>query len=206
MRKIESKGTRTQKRIIDSAIRLFAIHGFAETSFQMIADECGVTHSTALYHFKSKTGLIREVIEEITAHNHDYVDSRIDRSLGGKDTLREHIYWNTQWAVEFRSHVQVLLLLYYYAFMNPELKELHLKYIRVAKERALHYILAGQREGTLISSDDPKMMIDVFYNFKLGLFIHAIEHENHEDPTGSFMKVWDTLLEKFTVGTQPKDS
>lgn len=53
--------TNTKEKILDAAERLFAEHGFAETSLRMITSEAGVNLASANYHFHSKDALIEAV-------------------------------------------------------------------------------------------------------------------------------------------------
>ena len=51
----------TKTRILDSAERLFAEHGFAATSLRGITAEAGVNLAAVHYHFGSKEGLVEAV-------------------------------------------------------------------------------------------------------------------------------------------------
>ncbi|MFC7762993.1 TetR/AcrR family transcriptional regulator [Catellatospora bangladeshensis] len=60
---------RTRQRLLDEACRLFAMHSFAGTSLQMIADTLGVTKAAIYHHFKTRdeilTAVIQPAIEEL---------------------------------------------------------------------------------------------------------------------------------------------
>jgi AcrR family transcriptional regulator len=51
----------TRDRILDAAERLFAEHGFADTSLRMITAEAGANLAAVNYYFQSKDILIQEV-------------------------------------------------------------------------------------------------------------------------------------------------
>src|SRR5260221_5218681 len=53
----------TQRRTIDAAMDLFAIHGVTGTSFQMIADAVGVTKAAIYHQFKTKDALVKATAE-----------------------------------------------------------------------------------------------------------------------------------------------
>ena len=53
----------TRQKILDSAEKLFARHGFESTSLRSIIASAGVNLAAIHYHFRSKEGLIRAVIE-----------------------------------------------------------------------------------------------------------------------------------------------
>jgi AcrR family transcriptional regulator len=62
---------RTRQRLLDEACRLFAMHSFAGTSLQMIADTLGVTKAAIYHHFKTRdeilTAVIQPAIDELRA-------------------------------------------------------------------------------------------------------------------------------------------
>lgn len=53
----------TKERILDTAERLFADHGFPATSLRDITQEAGVNLAAVNYHFGGKEGLLIEVLE-----------------------------------------------------------------------------------------------------------------------------------------------
>ena len=53
----------TRQKILDAAEKLFARHGFESTSLRSIIAGAGVNLAAIHYHFRSKEGLIRAVIE-----------------------------------------------------------------------------------------------------------------------------------------------
>jgi AcrR family transcriptional regulator len=54
---------KTRQKILDAAEKLFARHGFESTSLRSIIASAGVNLAAIHYHFRSKEGLIRAVIE-----------------------------------------------------------------------------------------------------------------------------------------------
>jgi len=54
--------TDTRERLLDSAEQLFAARGYGSTSLRSITTDAGVNLAAINYHFKSKEGLLREVL------------------------------------------------------------------------------------------------------------------------------------------------
>jgi AcrR family transcriptional regulator len=54
---------RTRQKILDAALRLFADHGYAGASTQAIIEASRVTKPVLYYHFGSKAGLFRAVVD-----------------------------------------------------------------------------------------------------------------------------------------------
>lgn len=51
------RGDASVDRLLAAALRLFAAHGVAGTSLQMIADELGVTKAAVYHHFRTKDSI-----------------------------------------------------------------------------------------------------------------------------------------------------
>jgi AcrR family transcriptional regulator len=58
-------GTDTRERILDTAERLFAAHGFAGTSLRAVTREAEVNLAAVHYHFGTKEDLLRAVLSRI---------------------------------------------------------------------------------------------------------------------------------------------
>lgn len=53
----------TKDRLLNAALRLFAMHSFAGTSLQMIADHLGVTKAAIYHHFKTRDDILTAVVQ-----------------------------------------------------------------------------------------------------------------------------------------------
>jgi len=58
------RGPLTRTQILDAALRLFSVKGFARTSVRDIAQAAGITDAAIYYHFDSKRELFEALIEE----------------------------------------------------------------------------------------------------------------------------------------------
>lgn len=62
----------TKKRILKTAIRLFAEYGYAGTSTRIIATEAGVNLSAISFHYNGKEGLYQETLKYLGEQVGDY--------------------------------------------------------------------------------------------------------------------------------------
>ena len=56
---------KVRKKIIDAASVLYARKGFADTSLQEISEKAGVTRTVTRYHVKTKSEIMRMIMEDI---------------------------------------------------------------------------------------------------------------------------------------------
>lgn len=168
------KGGNTRQKIVLAAIRLAARHGFAETSFQMIADAIGLSQSAVMYHFPDKNSLLAELVETIVRHNHEVVSGLTNVRDDAGRRLLKHCLGNVLWALRYRSSdAQVLLLLYYLAGRGGEFSGLFTRMIKVGRERLLELLLAGTREGLFELKDEPEAVAETIQDALFGAMLYA---------------------------------
>lgn len=56
------RGDASQEKVVGCALDLFARHGAAATSLQMIADELGVTKAAVYYRFRTKEAIVQAAL------------------------------------------------------------------------------------------------------------------------------------------------
>ena len=92
--KIQDRGLEAQgkpkERIMASAIRLFAEKGYDKTPVREIVASAGVTKPVLYYHFKSKEGLLRAILDWAASLQKVYVADVME--AGGGNALDKCIY------------------------------------------------------------------------------------------------------------------
>jgi len=168
------KGEQTRRKIIESAIKLAAKHGFAEASFQMIADDIGLSQSAVMYHFRDKNALFAEMVQAIIRHNHELVAGMADIKDGAGERLLKHCLGNVAWALRYRRQdAQVLILLYYLAGRGGTFSELFTGMIARGRERILGHLLAGVREGAFRLKCKPEALAETLQDSLFGAMLYA---------------------------------
>lgn len=89
------KSQRTRARILDQAMRLFALVGYAETNNARLAGAAGLTRGALLYHFPTHDDLIDAAVAHIQAARAKLLQEAIDSSPNGADRTDHAIdaYW-----------------------------------------------------------------------------------------------------------------
>lgn len=67
-KKSREDGEATRRQILGTAVRLFAEHGYADTTSKMICREAGVNIAAVNYYFGSRDELYRAVLEDVHEH------------------------------------------------------------------------------------------------------------------------------------------
>ncbi|MGH7014059.1 MAG: CerR family C-terminal domain-containing protein [Stellaceae bacterium] len=68
-----ARGADTRRRLIETAIEVFAAHGYDGTSTRLLAERAGVNLPAIQYHFGSKEGLYRAVVGYFA----DYIEQQM---------------------------------------------------------------------------------------------------------------------------------
>lgn len=85
----QARGEDSRRRILESALDLFAAHGYEGASTRQIAEGAGVNLPAIQYYFGNKEGLYRAIIEEIVADTERRmagVSPRVRAALDRADT------------------------------------------------------------------------------------------------------------------------
>ncbi len=67
-----TRGDETRNLLLDTGLRLFAIHGFESVSTRQLTTESGTNIAAINYHFGGKEGLYRAVLEQLVVDTEGY--------------------------------------------------------------------------------------------------------------------------------------
>lgn len=109
--------------ILDVAAGIFAVHGFAHTSVQQIADAVGYSKPGLLHRFGSKDALHREVLGEVAQTTQEVTAYALARH-GQPDQVRRTLELVARKALERPGVVQMMLRAFGTDRREPELGEI----------------------------------------------------------------------------------
>ena len=75
----QARGEDTRRRILETALDLFAAHGYEGASTRQIAEGAGVNLPAIQYYFGNKEGLYRAIIEDIVADTERHMSEVLPR-------------------------------------------------------------------------------------------------------------------------------
>lgn len=81
----QARGEDTRRRILETALDLFAAHGYEGTSTRQIAEGAGVNLPAIQYYFGNKEGLYRAIIEDIVADTERHMAELLPRVQAALD-------------------------------------------------------------------------------------------------------------------------
>ena len=90
----QGRGEETRRRILETALEMFAAEGYDGTSTRHLAERAGVNLPAIQYYFGSKEGLFRAVIHSIVERTDTHMTAlsvRVHAALERKDTPREEL-------------------------------------------------------------------------------------------------------------------
>jgi TetR/AcrR family transcriptional regulator, transcriptional repressor for nem operon len=73
-------GEATKTRILDAAEALIMGHGLAGTSIDMVLEKAGITKGAFFYHFKSKSGLARALVQRYADREEKLLNEHLQRA------------------------------------------------------------------------------------------------------------------------------
>ncbi|MFC0272934.1 TetR/AcrR family transcriptional regulator [Metabacillus herbersteinensis] len=127
----QSKLTDKQRKILESAIEVFAEKGFAATSTNEIAKRAGVAEGTIFRHYKTKKELLAAVVTPLLSKMvapfllKDFKRDVFEKEYASySDFLRKLIENRLKFA---RSHVQLLKILVQEIAFQPEFKAAYIE-------------------------------------------------------------------------------
>ena len=89
-----ARGEDTRRRILETALEIFAAEGYEGASTRHLAERAGVNLPAIQYYFGSKEGLYRAVIEHIVQHNEAHMAPlavKVRAALAHPDTSSEDL-------------------------------------------------------------------------------------------------------------------
>jgi len=151
----EERGDRTAQALLESARSAFALHGFAGASVRDIAGDAGVNPSLVRYHFGSKEGLYRRVLD----HAMQGLRERLLAAVSQPGSPRQRIHRVIDLYLEHLASQRDIPRLIQRALLNREsyLRELVANYLQPLLQALKPFIAAplhprlGSLEDVIIS-------------------------------------------------------
>jgi len=189
-----SKGEMQKEKILKAAMRLFAIHGYQATSFQLIADKCKIHQPAIFYYFQTKEILLRAVAKNVIKSSHIVVSEHTASKINALDWMVAHFNGTMEWANKNTDEASILLMLYYLACQD-KVFESEYKEILIAARIRIQTILEHAKEQNLLRS--PNDLISqslILHDVLLGSLINYLSTGAKSGEKSSMGERWKTLF------------
>jgi AcrR family transcriptional regulator len=192
------KGATSREAIVLAAKRLFAVHGYASTSIQQIADAVGRSQSAVMHYFPAKTDIFAAVLEQLVTENDRIRAEYVDPKANAIDRLMAHFEINYRWGVEAPHHAQIMTGLFHFASYDEAFNRLYTSVVATARGRLLELLYAGAREKLFPLPNDPERAAEVLHDGLLGFLLTVVASRRTADTKKRQLAKWRLLVSAVT--------
>jgi AcrR family transcriptional regulator len=152
-----SKDDRTGRRreIIDAAARIFRDKGYAATSIQDVAEAVDILKGSLYYYIDSKDDLLFEVIQEV--HQQGLTNLEEGKSASGDALERIHAFVIRHASFNAANLAQMTVFFNDFKALSEDRRQVIVEERDLYDEQLRALVVAGQAEGSVRSSVDPKL-------------------------------------------------
>ena len=187
-------GTKTELKIIKSALKLFVQKGYHGTSINDITTKVGVTKGALYSHFKSKRDLVFRLFDEFEKQ---YVDRLIASVTGNSGNAIDKIHLTISFISRYGSENHELVSYYYYIASelsnDPSFKTQLQNIQKKQKDFFEGLFQDGIQEGFLRKDIDPALAGQIFDSATVGMFLNWVtirSRINGEEFIRAFRKIF----------------
>ena len=170
--------------LLNAALKYLMSHGVANASLRPIAAELGTSPRILMFHFKSKEGLLQNVIEELNSRLQRSLESTLNHNPGPERVAPLKVFW--QWATSKRNLPDLRLLyeVQIIALQNPAQYGPYLK----KASADWHDIAVQSMSGSLRNSSMATICLAVFDGLMLELMTTG-EHRRLTEALDQFIYI-----------------
>ncbi|HAC80963.1 MAG: TetR/AcrR family transcriptional regulator [Candidatus Binatia bacterium] len=198
----ERNGMDARVKILESANRLFARHGYENTSLASVAREAKVSKALIFWHFENKECLFDEVIAETIAPYHiEGGDIENVNTLSPDDALEVIADRYTAFVLEHIESVRFFLSLFLREEKMPDaffaqVLELYRHFRRLIREN----IERGQKEGIFAQELDAEVRASLILSTLNGILVQGLVTTDGSPPAaGLVVALRETLIDPMRV-------
>lgn len=165
-----TKGEATYTRLLEAAMRSYAIHGDRGTTFQTIADISGVSQPLVSKYFKNREAVLPAVIDKFLKDARVVTQAAVEKAQTPLEKLREYIRISIRMFRDKPEIFKIYLLLHYYSGFDEKYLELNSEIKNVAVDRVTQIIEAGIREGAF-KKCNAKLVAKIIHSSLVGVVL-----------------------------------
>ena len=182
------------QRILEAAVKVFAVQGFFASTIAQIAREAGVADGTIYLYFKNKEDILVQFYQYKAKHIFERFREQVGKPGTAEDKLRRLIYSHL---MEFQNDPNMAIVYQAETHQNYRMGNKHIKEMsKLYRDIITEIIELGQTEGT-IRRDLYLGLVKRFINGAIGEVINAWLNA---DRSYDLISMTDPLMDLFIRG------
>lgn len=150
---VPSRAQRRMIQILEAAIRNYVTIGIENTTYDSIAQACGVSRPLIQHYFKDKDAVFEMTIKYIRVNFQKIAVDAIQKEKTPVGQLTQYVASLFTWIKKFPLHAKVWNLVYYYAAVNPRIRKIHTELATMGHERITALLQAGVDAGVFADGE-----------------------------------------------------
>ena len=185
----KEKGT-TKQRIVEEAMKLFAVNGYEAVSIREIADAVGIGNTALYKHFASKQEIFDTIVEQSKERYLAKCTAAVTEEIRGAEQVKAvclkmfRYQTSDEWIVLFR---RMLIL---EQFRNPQMAAIYKEFfVDIPMRRQQEIFRALMDEGLMKKRDPEALALELYAPF---FMYHTVKRDSEE-----LTRLFETHAEYF---------
>lgn len=140
-------------KVIESAICMFPLKGFEETTFLDISKDVGCSQQAIYAHYKTKMDLLYACTLHAAEKGRDFIYNKANDEDSGLSRLKSYIQGNLEFFSTCENEAVAILALYYFASTHPKILEVYNFIQHVALKRITDDLTQAYNNGQIKKQD-----------------------------------------------------
>ncbi|MBP7462116.1 MAG: TetR/AcrR family transcriptional regulator, partial [Candidatus Delongbacteria bacterium] len=158
---MRKSGDKTRKKILDTALKIFAHKGFLAARVSDISKQAGTAHGLLYYYFRDKEDILQAIFEENWKELTKNVQGVIDHHGGTVQKIEAIISYVFH---VFHNHPDLFRVIVINLRYTPEISQsIRIGLLKDFLNPLYTLFKKGQREGTFIKTIDPEVAIQLLF-------------------------------------------
>lgn len=137
------KGLKTQVKIMESAIHCLSHAGHANTTFQSIADHCGISQPLVVHYFKKRENVFPQVIDYLIHRTQNAIHIDVDRTDSATLQLKKFIRLSLLAVRSDENSAKVFLTLNFLAAFEDRFRDSSSQIKQMVSNELIEIIVQG---------------------------------------------------------------
>lgn len=130
-------------QILEAALKLIIEHGYEGLTFDKIAKQTKLKRTLIHHYFHNKDEIVDLLIIYVRTHYQNYVVTKMKTQVGNLNILQAYIESALTWPLDFKDHIQIWLLFYYWCGIKESSKKTNTNLVQIGHQRICHLIAEG---------------------------------------------------------------